>query len=150
MCLDEILNKPEGEFTNNVEFSSHYHNGEYRGGVYGLGGGLNGLGYYRLNPETNQIQFSSDVPTTEIVLEYISDGINQDGTTIIPIEAVEPLITFIRWKLAESPKNRLGDLAYWNRRWIEEFRKFKHFQLAFTIEEYLAVSRRNIHQGIKR
>jgi hypothetical protein len=134
------------------QFSPYFHNGQYVGGVFGYGGGFNGKGYYRINNETNQIQFSSEVPTSEIILEYISDGISQDGTTLIPIEAIEPLVAFIFWKMAESPniKARLGDIGYWQQRWIVEFRKFKHFQLSFTVDEYLANCRLNVHQGIKR
>jgi hypothetical protein len=151
-CLETDINKAESGFNSVIGFSSHFRNGEYVGGVFGLGGGYNGRGYYRINDETKQIQFSSEVPTCEILLEYISDGISQDGTTLIPVEAIEPLVAWIFWKLAENPndRTRLGELGYRKQRWIEEFRKFKHFNLSFTVDEYLASQRENIHLSVKR
>lgn len=48
----------------------------YSGRKFGVGGGNNANGYYRLNRNDNTIQFSSDVSGKTIVLEYISDGIS--------------------------------------------------------------------------
>ena len=45
------------------------------GRKYGVGGGNNTLGYYRLNRNLNSISFSSELSGKTIFLEYISDGI---------------------------------------------------------------------------
>ena len=45
------------------------------GRKYGVGGGQNALGYYRLNRNDNTINFSSDLAGKTIFIEYISDGI---------------------------------------------------------------------------
>jgi|9_EtaG_2_1085328.scaffolds.fasta_scaffold01310_2 hypothetical protein len=45
------------------------------GRKYGVGGGQNSLGYYRLNRNDNTINFSSDLAGKKIFIEYISDGI---------------------------------------------------------------------------
>jgi len=45
------------------------------GRKYGVGGGNNTLGYYRLNRNDNTINFSSDLAGKVVFMEYISDGI---------------------------------------------------------------------------
>ena len=45
------------------------------GRKYGVGGGQNALGYYRLNRNDNTINFSSDLAGKTVFIEYISDGI---------------------------------------------------------------------------
>ena len=45
------------------------------GRKYGVGGGQNALGYYRLNRNDNTINFSSNVSDKVVFMEYISDGI---------------------------------------------------------------------------
>ena len=48
------------------------------GKKFGVGGGKNSLGYYRLNRNDNTINFSSDVAGKTVFLEYISDGISYE------------------------------------------------------------------------
>ena len=45
------------------------------GRKYGIGGGQNTLGYYRLNRQDGTINFSSNVAGKTVFMEYISDGI---------------------------------------------------------------------------
>tara|TARA_Y100001937_G_scaffold24181_1_gene34764 strand:+ start:1740 stop:2951 length:1212 start_codon:yes stop_codon:yes gene_type:complete len=45
------------------------------GRKYGVGGGQNALGYYRLNRNLNSISFSSELAGKTVFVEYISDGI---------------------------------------------------------------------------
>ena len=48
------------------------------GKKFGVGGGKNSLGYYRLNRNDNTINFSSDVAGKTVFLEYISDGVSHE------------------------------------------------------------------------
>tara|TARA_Y100000114_G_scaffold75317_1_gene69072 strand:+ start:5641 stop:6876 length:1236 start_codon:yes stop_codon:yes gene_type:complete len=45
------------------------------GRKYGIGGGQNTLGYYRVNRQDGTINFSSDVAGKTVFMEYISDGV---------------------------------------------------------------------------
>lgn len=47
------------------------------GKKFGVGGGKNSLGYYRLNRNDGTINFSSDVGGKTVFIEYISDGISK-------------------------------------------------------------------------
>ena len=48
------------------------------GKKFGVGGGKNSLGYYRINRDDNTINFSSNVGGKTVFLEYISDGISYE------------------------------------------------------------------------
>jgi len=48
------------------------------GKKFGVGGGKNSLGYYRLNRNDNTINFSSGVSGKTVFLEYISDGVSYE------------------------------------------------------------------------
>ena len=48
------------------------------GKKFGVGGGKNSLGYYRLNRDKNTVSFSSDLAGKTVFIEYISDGIGSD------------------------------------------------------------------------
>ena len=59
---------------NNFDENNPYYHTDV-GRKFGVGGGNNTLGYYRLNRIENTINFSSDLAGKPIFMEYISDGI---------------------------------------------------------------------------
>tara|TARA_Y100001973_G_C5159646_1_gene312819 strand:- start:199 stop:1371 length:1173 start_codon:yes stop_codon:yes gene_type:complete len=114
LALDETVS-PTSSVDVTDEVEPYYHTD--LGRRFGIGGGNNINGYYRINREDNTINFSSDVSGRTIFLEYISDGITetppkdhiirfnmnngldrngvQDGTTIkIPISGSTVTYTF--------------------------------------------------------
>jgi hypothetical protein len=138
-------------FSFGYPFSGYYHNNQYVNSLFGLGGGFNSRGYFRVNHEMNQIQFASTVPDSDIVLEYISDGVTLDGTAIVPVEAVEYLIAFVHWKRVEAKRDSTeSEIARWRNESMIKFRNCKHFNLMFTPAEYLDSYRSNVYQTPKR
>jgi hypothetical protein len=118
-------------------YLDYYRNGQYVGEQYGLGGGL-GLFEFRYNPEDRQIAFTDKANNGEIILEYKSSGINKDGSSIVPREAVEPLRRWVHWqldeyndKIAQSAKTRRERL------FLEAEADLRHFNFIFTIDEYM-------------
>jgi hypothetical protein len=73
-------------------------NGELTGGWYGRSGGYRN-GYYRIDREKGQIALSSELSGESIVLEYISDGSNPDGSMRVNSLAEEALRAYIYWKV---------------------------------------------------
>lgn len=55
------------------------------GGKYGIGGGGNRNGHYRLNRNDNTIQFSSDVSGKTVVMEYISNGLSTGSNRVVEL-----------------------------------------------------------------
>lgn len=132
-------------------FWGYYQNNQYVESMFGMGGGFNGRGYYKFNYETNQIQFASVIPGMDIMLEYISDGINADGTALVPVEASEYLINYVHWKRVEAlPKTSESEIQRWERRTMVEFRNTKHFAQSFDMDTYLEYARSNVQQLPKR
>ena len=77
-----------------VEFVGHWWNGLYNNHLFGAGGGFN-IGYYRIDKEYNRIVFNPEMPKLPIILEYVSNGLNYSGDTIIPELAVDYLVRYV-------------------------------------------------------
>ena len=72
LTLDSSVTAQVGD--NNFDENNPYYHTDI-GRKFGVGGGNNTLGYYRLNRNDNTINFSSDVAGKTVFMEYISDGI---------------------------------------------------------------------------
>jgi hypothetical protein len=150
-AIDRVASNDLEYFMWRYPYNNYFNNGQYVAGVFGLGGGFNRFGYYKVDEENRQIRFSSEVPSVPIVLEYISDGVTPDGSATVPIEAAEALIAFIHWKRLEYKKGvSLGEVDYAKRRYLNEFNNYKFLKQSFTVQEYLDMSRRGIFQTPKR
>jgi len=62
---------------NNFDENNPYYHTDI-GKKFGVGGGQNTLGYYRVNRNDNTINFSSDVSGKTVFMEYISDGLGEE------------------------------------------------------------------------
>ena len=137
--------------TNKVSFfSSHWKNGKFVGGLYGLRGGIN-QAYFRYDKERRQFAFTGDVPLGEVVLEYVSSGVSLSSSTIIPRPAVKPLRNWTLWQLAEDDRTvSLGEKERKMKIYegdVEELRALEHTP---TIDEYRDAMYRTIKQTPKR
>lgn len=151
VAMENVDNPDYSYFSFGYPFASHYHNNQFVDGYFGMGGGFNSRGYYRINTEMNQIQFASVVPDTEIVLEYISDGINPDGSASVPVEATEYLIAFIHWKRVENKQSSTeAEIERKRRDTMIAWKNLKHFMTSFTVSEYLDSFRAGVFQTPKR
>ena len=72
LSLDSSVTPQIGN--NNFDENNPYYHTDV-GRKFGVGGGNNTLGYYRLNRNDDTINFSSDLAGKIIFMEYISDGI---------------------------------------------------------------------------
>lgn len=83
--------------------------GQDTGQLYGLTVKDNGVGYFKMNPERREIQFSPSVDgDTEIYLEYISDGFNPNEQTMVNIYAAKLIKLYIHWMRHEFAKGSNG------------------------------------------
>ena len=77
-----------------IQFVGHWNNGLYVQNLFAAGGGFN-IGYYRDDPEMRQFVFNPEMPKMQIILEYVSNGINYSGATLIPELAVDYLEQYV-------------------------------------------------------
>lgn len=133
------------------QFSPHFRHGQYVGEMYGLGGGFNDLGYYRIDHEMHLIQFSSLLPKSEIVLEYKSNGADRGGESLIPGMCVEAIRAYVHWQLAEHDRT-YSDSSKERKRGLfrDEHSKLRDLVFSFTMDEYLDSTYQAIKSTVKR
>ncbi|MBU0651237.1 hypothetical protein KKC59_04940 [bacterium] len=141
----DVGNTDEGTGTTAVYLTDHFSNGQFVGGLYGVGG--SDQAYYRIDRERRTIVFSGSIPRAEIVLEYISSGVKLQGTTIIPREAVPALRAYALWQLIENdPKVNMNQKERLKSQYEEQVEALRYFQSAFTADEY----RRHLYKHSKQ
>jgi hypothetical protein len=87
-CGDDIIDAKEiplGDQRGGYPFVGHYRAGNYVGELYGMGGGINRMGYFNENKRKRQIQVIN-LPLDEVVIEYVSSSLS--GGTIVDDAAV--------------------------------------------------------------
>lgn len=134
---EDVGNTDDGGTTQEyLYFSDHFRDGQFVGGLYGIPGGVD-QAYYRFDRERRTIIFSGSIPRAEIVLEYISSGVNLQGTTVIPREAVPALRAYALWQLIENdPKVSATEKERKKDQYEEQLHALDFFQSAWTADEY--------------
>jgi len=87
-------------YWNTVAWNSY---GEPTGRFFGLGAGSQD-DVFSVFPERNQIQLTENLSCTEIVLQYISDGMNSNAATQITPYAFETISAYIMWQMMEHTR----------------------------------------------
>ena len=123
------------------------------GKAYGHGGGQNSHGYYRENKIKGTIDFASGLSASQIVLEYITDGLdNIDTSQNVQIHSflAEALKTFIYWHHVKYKRDFTAvdkDLAkkdFYNQKRLARART-----QGITKDQALVQSRKHIRQSPK-
>jgi hypothetical protein len=128
---------PDIDVSSGYFFADHYINGNYTTGVFGMGGGFS-RSFFRIDKEKKQIQFATSVPRTQIILEYISTGVNATGGTLIPRQCVGYVKGYIRWQMEENnPMATRFDKDRKERQFYDQEAMMDNFDQRFNMEEYL-------------
>jgi len=131
-------------------FVSHFKDGKFIGGLYGLRGGIN-QAYYRFDKERRMFVFTGDIPNSEIVLEYISSGVSLSSATVIPRQAVKPLMSWTFWQMVEFDRKTPGNEKERRKRlYYEDVEELRSFEFTFTIDEYKDAMYKTFKQSPKR
>lgn len=125
-CGNPIANLPQAPFDekpNGINFNNY---GGYwfnnftnnssgtasNGRLFGFGGGIPSRGLYRIDRERRQIRFDDSVTTTNIYLEYISDGFHPTDATYVNPLCFEYLRTAIHFRRVDGDDNASQALKY--------------------------------------
>lgn len=108
--LDPQRDALPGSYVN--YYSTHFRNGQNIGAYYGLGGGNNGNGLFRIDKDFNQIQLDSYRGGDTITLEYLSDPKKANGEFVVIPFAIETVKSFIQWKMALNHPRMRVDSPY--------------------------------------
>lgn len=122
------------------------------GGIYGNGGGQNSYGYYsaKIDTANDQIVLTSIAAGKWVYLEYIGDGSETTGHSVIHPYAEEALASYIYWKSIQRRRNspqsekQAARADYYNEKRLARARL-----KSFTMEEALQTIRKGFKQAPK-
>ena len=119
------------------------------GKKFGVGGGQNSLGYYRLDREDNAIFFSSNLKGKTVYLEYIADTATSTNPKI-HVFCEEALRCYVYYKYIQrkrgvpASEKQMAKRAYYNEKRLARAR-----MMNFSKEEAMQVSRKAFKQSPK-
>lgn len=147
-CIDTCGNDTKHTGGSGTAWTGNYRNGESTGGAYGVGGGNNKNGYYRIDREKNQIALSSEVKADEIMLEYIGDGSNINGDMSVNALAEEALRAYIHWKAIQRKRHApMHEKEAARRDYYNEKRLARARIVNFTPDQARQITRRGTKQS---
>ena len=119
------------------------------GKKFGIGGGNNNLGYYRLNKNDNTINFSSDLAGKTIFMEYISDPV-LDTSPRVHRFCEEALRSYIYYRYILRKRGiPANEKQSAKRTFYNEKRLARARMMSFNKEEALQTSRKAFKQSPK-
>ena len=119
---------------------------------YGVGGGNNANGYYRVDLENSTIHFSSDLSAKKIILEYISNSLRhpKEGHVVVHEFMVDAMKSYIYWKSMQRKRNfPPAEKEAAKREYYNEKRLARARMLSFTKQEALQTIRKSFKQAPK-
>ena len=119
---------------------------------FGLGGGNNTNGYYKVDLENSTIQFTSDLSGEKIILEYISNSLRhpKEGDVVVHEFAADAMRAYIFWKSIQRKRNynpadrQEARAEYYNNKRLARARL-----LSFNKQEALQTTRKSFKQSPK-
>jgi hypothetical protein len=123
---------------NNIgfEWATHYRAGQYVGEYYSLGGGWNSAGYFRIDYQNNNIVLQDVPPSTQFVMEYVSNG-SDGGATLIEGKAVFAIRNYVHWQLMEHSNISLAEKQRAEANYMKEYNDYKDIATSVTIDEFI-------------
>ena len=103
--------------------------GNYYGELYGMGRGVHNSGTYSIDKHEGIIYVGSNVPPdSEIIVEYVGDGIS-NGVTMVPMELKECLEFYAKWKFyADKDLNLAKDNETWYKKEYNNLKRYYNHQ----------------------
>lgn len=98
-------------------------------------GGINYDGYYKIDWENRRIMLNS-VTRTEVILAYVSSGVNATGETYVPVKYEPALIAYIIWQDSRFDDKRIAIAQYYETQYVKEIQNLDEGP---TLQEYLDV-----------
>ncbi len=118
-------------------YADNWRNGELMGRMFGIGGGTNASGYYRIDRAKGQIQLGA-IHQTTLFLEYLSDLSLIDGEYFVHPYAVEALKCYIYWKTNLRNARQSGNVKQEARQeYFNEFFRAKARFNSMTTQEWI-------------
>lgn len=137
--------------------ADNFRNGELMGRFFGIGGGQNPFGYFRIDHRNNVIQLGAlscngepNKAPQSIILEYIANLDLHEGDYTVHPFLVESIKTWIHWRMIVFDRNRsLGDKDMAKNGFYQQRRMAKMRYGAATADEWLSALRSGNFASVK-
>ncbi len=126
-------------FVFGTQIADNWTNGEFMGRMFGIGSDNNSLGYYRIDKNNHQIQFSNVTQSCSVILEYIADISAANGDFDVHPFAVEACKDWMFWKYKVNTSKPLGETAMAREDYNNSSRLMRMQFASGTIDEWIAV-----------
>lgn len=133
-----------------LEYPLHYENGEMLGAYFGVGGGNNSFGYYRIDENFGQIQFGSLISGHPVVMEYLADTEKVNGDFLIHPYIAEAVKAAIAWRYIRNRRGvTLGEIAQKRAEYYNQRKLASRRETSFTLDEAYQYNRIGFKQTVK-
>ena len=124
-------------------FVPYYRQGQFLPAQYGMRGGYSSI-YFKEDRKNNRLILEGQLPAgTDFIVEYISSGISLNSQTLIPREAEECLIAWLRWR------TNINNTYYMNLYGMAKD-QLRNFNFRFSRQEFIDTMNMSYHQSIGR
>ena len=113
---------------------------------YGVGGGQNRNGDYRIDHAKSEFVFNAELSGSEIIIEYVpTEILNEKGEVMIHIDTKDALLAYLHWRVTMWKDHRNASLIqFWRRSWLNESDVARARVKSFTLDEaYNAIRTQN-------
>lgn len=124
-------------------FGGYFFNNYLGGSFYGFGGTCYIAGYCTVDKARGEILFASEVENTDVYLEYITNGINPSGDSVIDPFAAKALKWYISWQRKQNSRQySMSDKEQARMLYYNELRLVQARMNNFTIEDIVAATKK--------
>jgi hypothetical protein len=151
ICEQPIENVDSTDTTNfgGYYYAPFWRNGYLQTAFYSVGGGFN-MAYYKIDEPNQRIIFNGNVPTDEVILEYVSSGVMAGGSPI-PRKAVPAIKAYLHWKTNVYNTNLpISERQYMEQLYNTELNALRRLENSFTMDQFLDSFYSTLSQSIKR
>lgn len=124
-------------------YADNFRNGECVGRMFGVGGGNNVYGNFRIDKEHGTIVFGNLMTNVhQVVIEYLSDLSVVDGKYMVHPFIIESIKRWISWRdINDNDKRGLGEKQMLERQFYNAQRLSRARLQTHTIQDYLQAFR---------
>lgn len=117
---------------------------------YGSSRGVKFL-FYRVDKyDPRIIVFKGDGVGRTIYLQYISSGVSLSGETLIPVQLLLPMRSYLHWTLLSFDRQASDvEVRRAERTFKKQLGEYERLENGFTLEEFLDAMRQSYRQTIK-
>lgn len=147
------IGRPTHEYwSSSPSVSGGYWFNNYNGyNLFGYGGACHNSGYYRVNRKERQIQFSSEVNTSDVYMEYITNGANLNGATEVHSYAGKLVKLYIHWMRKENnPVFSMSAAERARTLYYNELRIVRARLSDFSVQDLIEASRKGYLDRLSR